>query len=52
MLLLWLVPADSSSLGAWIRDFFGHQLLLVVSFIVLIVLLVYKSLFERFNLMH
>jgi hypothetical protein len=30
--LLWLVPADSSSSGAWIRDFFGHQLLLVSEF--------------------
>jgi hypothetical protein len=32
MLLLRLVLADSSSLGAWIRDFFGHQLLLVSEF--------------------
>jgi hypothetical protein len=32
VLLLRLVPTDSSSLGAWIRDFFGHQLLLVSEF--------------------
>jgi len=42
VLLLQLVPVDSSSLGAWIRDFFGHQLLLVSKFIVFLVLLVYE----------
>jgi hypothetical protein len=32
VLLLRLVPVDSSSPGAWIRDFFGHQLLVVSEF--------------------
>jgi len=44
VLLLQLIRADSSSLGAWIRDFISHQVLLVTKFIILIVLLVYEFL--------